>query len=85
MEIRTIIVIFGVVIIKGMILTWWDNFKDRKAAEPTPLSCRKGVYVPWGPVEKIQHYGWRITQVWLVWMAAMILALIYIKIIAPHL
>lgn len=85
MDTRTILVIFIAVIAKALILTWWDTYKDRKAAEPTPLVLRKGVYVPWGPVEKIQHYGWRFTQLWMVYIAVLLVALVYVKLIAPNL
>lgn len=85
METRTIIVIFAAAVIKALILSWWGRFKERKALEPTPLALRKGVYVPWGAVEKIQHYGWRFTQVWMVYIAVLVVALIYVKLIAPYL
>lgn len=85
MDERTLFVIFAAITIKSMILCWWDRFKAREAQEPIPTKLRNGVYVPWGPVQKIQHYGWRWTQLWMVYMAVLVLALIYVKIIQPML
>ena len=67
----------GAIFLKSLILGWWGRFKERKASEPIPLAIRGGIYRPWGPVEKVQHYGWRATQVWLVYMAVLIALLIY--------
>ena len=83
MNTRVILVIFAATTIKALMLVWWDRYKARKAQEPTPLELRNGVYVPWGPVEKVRHYGWRLTQVWMVYMAILILALLYVKLIGP--
>lgn len=82
---RTMFVIFVAVTIKAMILSLWVRYKERKAREPIPMKQRKGVYVPWGPVQKVQHYGWRLTQIWLVYISVLVLALIYVKLIAPNL
>ena len=67
----------GGIFLKSLILGWWERFKARKALEPIPLVMRSGVYRPWGPVEKVQHYGWRATQVWFVYMAVLIALLFY--------
>lgn len=85
MDARTVFAIFASTTIAGLVRAWWSSFKERKAREPIPLKWRKGVYVPWGPVQKVQHYGWRLTQAWMVYMAVLIIALIYVKAIAPFL
>jgi len=85
MEARTALVIAVSTAIAGLIRAWWSNFKERKALEPTPLKFRNGLYMPWVPVEKIKHYGWRLFQFWLVYMAFWIVIVIYVKLIAPNL
>lgn len=84
MAMRTILVIFASTMIKAMILAWWDRYKAHKAEDPIPLVLRGGIYVPWGPVEKVRHYGWRLTQVWMAYIGILLLALIYVKLIAPN-
>jgi len=83
MELRAALVIAASTFFAGLIRAWWSNFKERKAQESTPLKFRNGVYMPWGPVEKIKHYGWRFTQLWFVYIGVLVLALIYAKLIAP--
>lgn len=85
MDARTVLAIFASTAIAGIIRVWWSNFKERKALEPTPLKLRKGVHVSWGPVEEIKHYGWRLFQFWLVYMAFWIVVVIYVRLIAPNL
>lgn len=31
-----------------------------------------GAYRPWGLVEKVRHYGWRLTQLWLLYVLALL-------------
>lgn len=76
---RTFLVIFLAVTIKAMILSWWDAYKERKSKEPIPMKLRKGVYVPWGPVQIIQHFGWRFTQVWMAYIVVLVVLLIAFK------
>jgi hypothetical protein len=85
MYMRTALVVAFSTAIAGIIRAWWENFKERKAQEPTPLVMRKGSYVPWGPVEKIKHYGWKLFRLWFVYVAVLALAVIYVKLIAPNL
>lgn len=85
MDGRTVFAIFASTVMAGLIRSWWSNFKERKALEPTPLKLRHGVHVPWGPVEKIKHYGWRLFQFWLAYMAFWIVVVIYVRLIAPNL
>jgi hypothetical protein len=63
------IVILLSTFLKGLLMEAWDRYKERKSREPIPLKLRRGIYVPWGVVQKVQHYGWRVTQVWLVYLA----------------
>jgi len=85
MEARTALVIFAGTALAALTRAWWSSFKERKALEPTPLKFRNGVYTPWGPIEKIKHYGWRFTQLWFVYVGVLVLALIYVKLISPNL
>lgn len=85
MEIRTILVIFASVAIKGLILSWWGRFKARKALEPTPLARRNGIYIPWGPVERVNHYGIRAFALWAAYIAVLLIALVYVKVVLPYL
>jgi hypothetical protein len=74
--VTTYLAIFVSMLLKAWLLTWWDQFKARKALEPVEMVLRGGSYVAWGPVQKIQHYGNRLFQVWLVYMALILIALV---------
>ncbi len=75
---RTALIVFTGIAIKAVLLTQWGRFKARRVYQPIPMRFIDGVYRPWGPVQKIQHYGWRLTQFWLLYMLALIGALIYV-------
>mgnify|MGYP003708709339 CR=1 FL=1 len=75
--IRTSLIVFGVVAIKALLFDQWNRFKARQASQPIPMRFVDGVYRAWGPVEKVQHYGWRLTQLWLLCMLALLGALVY--------
>jgi hypothetical protein len=80
---RTTLAIFLTIMIKTMILSWWDKFKERKALEPIPMKERNGVYVPWGIVQKVQNFGIHAARVWGVYMLILLLMLAYTKIVGP--
>lgn len=61
----------------GILRAWWSGFKQRKAQKPTPTKLRKGVYVPWGIVERVESMLDVALVVWLIYIAALILLLIY--------
>jgi len=77
---RAFMVIFIAVFIKGLILVWWDRYQTRQARRPTPMKLRDGVYVPWGPVDRIKSAGNMAVKIWLVYMALMLAVLIYAKL-----
>lgn len=83
--IRTSLIIFAAVLVKSVILAWWQRFKAKKAGEPIPMKLKNGVHVAWGPVQKVQHYGWRLTQLWMVYMVCIIAAVVWIRLIQPAL
>lgn len=74
---RTSLIIFAVVVMKALLLDQWSRFKARQADQPIPMRFVDGVYRPWGPVEKVRHYGWRLTQLWLLYMLVLLGALAY--------
>lgn len=76
MDFRTAIVIIVSIALKTVLMALWDGYKERKAREPKPMKLKKGVYVAWGPVEKIQAFMTVFVYVWAAWMASMILFLI---------
>jgi hypothetical protein len=80
---RTSLVIVAAVAIKAILLAWWDNYKARKALAPIPMKKRRGVYVAWSPVQRLEKLGWRIVQIWAVYMAVLLLALAWVKLIGP--
>ena len=47
---------------KHLLEAVWERFKEREALKPQQMVLKRGVYVPWGPVQKIQ----RVFNVWLV-------------------
>lgn len=73
---RAAVVIVMAVAIKGLILSLWGDYKARKALEPIPMREINGVYVAWGPVQRVQHYGLRLTQLWLAYIAVLLVALV---------
>lgn len=78
---RIALIVFAVIAIKAILLDQWERFKARQASQPIPMRFVDGVYRAWGPVEKVQHYGWRLTQVWLLCMLVLLGALVYLSII----
>lgn len=76
---RTVLIIFAVVTIKALILAWWERYKERKASEPIPLKLKNGVYVPWGPVQRINRLINIAVIIWAVYMAILIIWLIAFK------
>jgi hypothetical protein len=63
-----------------MLLAWWDRFKAREAEKPIPMKLRKGVYVPWGRVQRIRRWGDRLTIAWLVYIALLLVALAWTRL-----
>lgn len=74
---RIALIVFAVIAIKALLLDQWDRFKARQASQPIPMRFVDGVYRAWGPVEKVHHYGWRLTKLWLLGMLALFIALAF--------
>ena len=77
---RAMMTVFIAVVIKGMILAWWRRYKLRQEAMPVTMKLRNGVYVPNGPVQRIERVINRAVWVWLAWLAFWIVAVIYCKL-----
>lgn len=77
---RAFLVIFLSAALHSLLYGWWQRYKTREGAKPTSMKLRNGVYVPWGTVERIQRGGQVILWIWLAWMAAMLIALAYMKV-----
>ena len=71
------------IFIKSLILGWWERFKARKAREPIQLQERNGVFVPWGTVQKVQHYGGIIGLLYLAQIAVLLAAVFYVWAVGP--
>lgn len=80
---RTSLIIFAAVLLKSAILGWWRRYSADRARQPIPTRLRNGVYVAWGTVQRVQHYGWRMTQLWLVYVAVLALLLAYTVVAGP--
>ncbi len=77
------IAIFIAALIHGALLAFWDMFKAYHAKRPTPMAMRNGVYVPWGPVEKMQRLFRGYVNLYIVWLILIFSALAYQTIIKP--
>lgn len=62
----------------------WERFKAREAQKPQQMVMRKGVYVPWGRVQKVQRVGTTLVVIWLFYMALLIGLVIYSKLVVHH-
>lgn len=80
---RTSLIIFAAVLLKSVILGWWSRYRADRAHQPIPTRLRNGVYVAWETVQRVQHYGWRMTQIWLVYVAVLALLLAYTVVAGP--
>jgi hypothetical protein len=70
--------------IKNMLDAQWDRFKEREAQKTQPMELRKGVYVPWGRVQKIQRFGHFMLAFWVAYIVILIALVIYSKLIVGH-
>lgn len=70
-------VIACVAAIHGGISVWWQSYKKKHAALPTPMKLRKGVYVPWGPVQRIQRVLGVLIWIYMAWLALIGSILLY--------
>lgn len=81
------LVIFMGVMLKNVVATRYNRFKEREALKPQQMVLKNGVYVPWGRVQKIER-GLDIgTLIWVIWIVGMLAAIFYVKVIlgADHL
>lgn len=80
---RAFLAIFLAVAIKGFLAVQWGRYKDRIASRPIPLKMRRGVLIPWGPVERIQRIGNGATMGWVAYMGALLVLLAWHKLVHP--
>ncbi len=77
--VRTSLIIVVVVAIRMGIYAAWGRFVHRQSSAAMPTKQINGVYRPWGTVEKVRHWGWRLTQLWLTILIALLIALAYAR------
>lgn len=76
---RAFLAIFFAVLIKSMLFVQWERFKERQESRPTTMKLQGGVYVPWGPVQRIQRFFQIALYIWLFYMVMLVVGLIYMK------
>lgn len=77
---RAFLAIFLAVVLKSILAVHWGRFKARQEAKPTPMKLRKGVYVPWGPVQRIERIGNVALRIGLIYLGVCIALFAYMKI-----
>lgn len=77
---RAFLAIFIAVMLKSALFVQWERYKARQESRPTTMRLKNGVYVPWGPVQRIQRFFQIALYIWLFWMAVMLALLAYTKI-----
>lgn len=80
---RIFLVVTTGVFLKTLLLHQWERFKVQEARKPVTMRNVRGVYRPWGIVERIQRVFNIIVALWAVWIAAMIILLAWHKLISP--
>lgn len=77
---RAFLVIFIATMLNGIIYERWARYKAKQAGRPVTMVLRNGVYVPWGTLEKVQWFGKIAVRVWLVYIALVVIAVVYVKV-----
>jgi hypothetical protein len=77
---RVFLTVAVAVFLRHLLLVWWERLKERESAKPIPMRFRNGVYVPWGPVQRIQHWIDRLFIGWLVYVVLLLVALAAVKL-----
>ncbi len=70
-------------IIHGAIIVVGEEFKKRQAQRPVTMKLKRGVYVPWGPVEKIQRFNKFALVLGGVWVLTLGCALLDTWLVGP--
>lgn len=68
----TAVVIAVSVAIKNILEARWERFKEREALKPQQMVLKNGVYVPWGPVQKVQRIFRTGMILWAIYMLILI-------------
>lgn len=76
---RVFLAIFIAIMLKSILAAQWGRYKARQEARPTPMKLRRGVFVPWGPVQRIERIGNLGLIVGLCWIVVCLAALAYMK------
>lgn len=46
--------------LKSIVIGLWPEFKKRQRGKEIPMKLKNGVWIPWGPVEKIRYWAGNI-------------------------
>lgn len=80
--IRIIAVSALAMFLMATLMILWDRHEKSNAGKPVPMKIAKnGEYVRWSLTEKIEHYGWKIAQLWTAGMAFLVSVVIWEKVI----
>jgi len=69
--------------VHGAIIVAWQAFKKQQARKPVTMRLKRGVYVPWGPVEKVQVFNRFALFVGGAWFATLACAGLYTWLVGP--
>lgn len=56
----------------------WDKITKHYAQKETPMKLHNGVYVPWGPIDKIRYIGDKLISIYAAYLIALVVSLIII-------
>lgn len=79
----THLVIFLGAAIHGVLIVAWGSYKKRQSQKPVTMKLRRGVYVPWGPIERIQRFNKFAGYMGMVWFSLLACAILYAWLIGP--
>lgn len=80
---RIFLVVTIGVMLKTLIIIWWDNYKRAQSAKPIPLKQVNGVYQPWGVVERVERAFAIAVRIWVVYIAVLLCLLAWHKLVGP--
>lgn len=77
---RVFLTVAAAVFLRHLLLAWWERFKVAEAAKPIPMRFRKGVYIPWGPVQRIERWIDRLFVGWIAYIVLLLIAVAAVKL-----
>lgn len=66
---RTAALVFAAAFSHALLMGWWQRFKASEARKPITMKLHKGVYVPWGRVQRIERWINLLFVAWLAYIA----------------